>query len=332
LGSDAFPGQASRSPEGVLQVLRVPRAAGHTLRRVPLISSRTASLRPLPSCHCCTFSLPGPARPEPSVASLPQPRLLARCRCTAVGRNPCQRGTTLRVETVWAAVRSFGPKPSGSRCIPSGRSRRGCCASLRAGAVGVACSPAGRGQRGCALHAGRSQRGHGASRGPRPSRRGRHLRGPRPPSMRLTPLRGGGWNGPDCPATEAAVRPPKGPTHLTDRGRCGVHRSPRWAAVSKSRCAALVMLRSAEADPHVTNRALRAGRRADLLRPRLAPSRGPKAMVRRSPGTTLQSVQSLVSRADRGRATRLRYRTRACGAFGGARCQTPPSTPLRWNS
>jgi len=49
-----------RTPEGGLEGRRIPRAAGHTLRRVPLINSRTASLRPLPSCHYCTFSLPGP--------------------------------------------------------------------------------------------------------------------------------------------------------------------------------------------------------------------------------------------------------------------------------
>jgi hypothetical protein len=31
----------------------VPRNAVHTLRSIPLIDSRTASLRPLPSCRCC---------------------------------------------------------------------------------------------------------------------------------------------------------------------------------------------------------------------------------------------------------------------------------------
>jgi hypothetical protein len=52
LGFGAFPASASRTPEGARQVHRVPRVAVHTLRRVPLVSSRTASLRPLPSCRC----------------------------------------------------------------------------------------------------------------------------------------------------------------------------------------------------------------------------------------------------------------------------------------
>jgi hypothetical protein len=38
-------------PEGFPGGRRIPRVAFHTLRRVPLVSSRTASLRPLPSCH-----------------------------------------------------------------------------------------------------------------------------------------------------------------------------------------------------------------------------------------------------------------------------------------
>jgi hypothetical protein len=47
-------------PEGFLEDRHISRVAFHTLRRVPLISSRTASLRPLPSCRCCLLSSPGP--------------------------------------------------------------------------------------------------------------------------------------------------------------------------------------------------------------------------------------------------------------------------------
>jgi hypothetical protein len=205
---------------------------------------------------------------------------------------------TLSAETVQAAMHPVGPKPSRLRAPP-----------LAEAGVG-ACPQAGRGQLGC-----------GASVGAEAS-----VDAIRLSSEKVRRI------GPDCPATEAAVQPPKGPIHLTDRGRCGVHRPPRWVAEAKSRCAALVMLRSAEADPHVTNRALRAGRRTDLPRPRRASFRGPKALVRRVSRTTLQSVRGLMSRADRSRATRPCNRTRVCGAFDDARCRTPPSTPLRWSS
>jgi len=174
--------------------------------------------------------------------------------------------------------RCRGPRPLSAPHNPSGRGRRGCGATRRAEAVEAA-SPA------------LAEACVGAcSRWPKPAwarcvvgDRGRLRRGS--PDFRRGPTRG-----PDCPATEAAVRPPRGPTHLADRGRRGVCRSPRWATESESRCAALVMLRSAEADPHVTNRALRAGRQADLLRLRRASSRDPKVLVRRVAGTTLQSV------------------------------------------
>jgi hypothetical protein len=66
VGFDALPAPASRPPEGTLQDRRVSRAAFHTLRRVPLVSSRTASLRPLPSCHYRTPFAPEPARPKSS--------------------------------------------------------------------------------------------------------------------------------------------------------------------------------------------------------------------------------------------------------------------------
>jgi hypothetical protein len=38
----------------------IPAMWAHTLRRVPLADSRTASLRPLPSCRCRALMLPGP--------------------------------------------------------------------------------------------------------------------------------------------------------------------------------------------------------------------------------------------------------------------------------
>lgn len=50
------PDQTVRPP------LLVPRNAVHTLRRIPLASSRTASLRPLPSCCCRPSSTPDTER------------------------------------------------------------------------------------------------------------------------------------------------------------------------------------------------------------------------------------------------------------------------------
>jgi len=61
-------------------------------------------------------------------------------------------------------------------------------------------------------------------------------------------------------------------------------------AIAESRCLALVMLRSAEADPHVTKRALRTARQAGRFRPRCAAFLGPKASARRAPGTSLQEL------------------------------------------
>lgn len=43
---------------------RLPRNAVHTPRRIPLVNSRTASLRPLPSCGYHLFRLRFPARSE----------------------------------------------------------------------------------------------------------------------------------------------------------------------------------------------------------------------------------------------------------------------------
>lgn len=52
MGFTAFPVPRARSPKGVrVGVGRSPQWV-HTLRRVPLVNSRAASLRPLPSCRC----------------------------------------------------------------------------------------------------------------------------------------------------------------------------------------------------------------------------------------------------------------------------------------
>jgi len=53
MGFTAFPAPALPLPRGGSGSCRgVPRGAVHTLRRVPLVDSRAASLRPLPSCRC----------------------------------------------------------------------------------------------------------------------------------------------------------------------------------------------------------------------------------------------------------------------------------------
>jgi hypothetical protein len=182
---DAFPVPASSAPESALQVLRVPRAAGHTLRRVPLISSRTTSLWPLPSCLCYTFSLPGPARPKPSEASSLQPKLWGRCPRAAAGRSRCQRGAAGRAEAFVAAHNL------------SGRSLRSCGASRQAETFWAAHAPAGRSRRGCFASIRAEALVVAFRRTSEEIRR----------------------DGPDYPATEAAVRPPRGSMHLTDRGR-----------------------------------------------------------------------------------------------------------------
>jgi hypothetical protein len=84
-GFDAFPAsRLQRSPKAALQTVGIPRDAVHTLRRVPLASSRTASLRPLPSCRYIPLpdvssgrSLPNHRhpRPEPKIISRTWPEL-----------------------------------------------------------------------------------------------------------------------------------------------------------------------------------------------------------------------------------------------------------------
>jgi hypothetical protein len=100
-----------RAPEGGLDGRRIPRAAGHTLRRVPLISSRTASLRPLPSCLCCTFSSPGPARPGGRASgSFAGGRGLRFEPCTRLGRGPCWCCSTASRSRWWCLLHRR-PKP-----------------------------------------------------------------------------------------------------------------------------------------------------------------------------------------------------------------------------
>jgi hypothetical protein len=229
----------------------------------------------LPSCHCCTFSLSGPARPEPSTASTPQPKLSGLCRYAAGGRSRRRRLASRRAEAV------------GGTAHPVGRGRQGCGASHRAEAV-IDASPDLR--RGPAIQSGLT-----GDRGRRPT--------------------------PEGVGSPHRPRPMWAPA---------VHRG--GVAGSESRCAALVMLRSAEADPHVTNRALRACRRTGLLRLHQASFRGPKALERYMSKATLQSERGLASRDDRSRTTRPRARTEVGGASGDARCQAPPSAPLRWSS
>lgn len=62
-GSPCFPGPPRSRPERRVGCRPVPRRCVRTLRRLPLVGSRTASLRPLPSCR----SSP---RPSPDLASL----------------------------------------------------------------------------------------------------------------------------------------------------------------------------------------------------------------------------------------------------------------------
>ena len=61
--------QPDRDPGGSWDPRVLPRDAVRTLRRVPLVSSRTASLRPLPSCRC---RVPERPRPRPQAPFAPE--------------------------------------------------------------------------------------------------------------------------------------------------------------------------------------------------------------------------------------------------------------------
>jgi len=96
-----------------------PRDAVHTLRRVPLASSRTASLRPLPSCRYCPARRSrrprpvvladrrSPRRVAYTLTALPAGRRLTLPR-EAGGRFPCEMGVPASKPEVSAAPRSAG--------------------------------------------------------------------------------------------------------------------------------------------------------------------------------------------------------------------------------
>jgi hypothetical protein len=107
-----------------------PRDAVHTLRRFPLASSRTASLRPLPSCRYRPARRGRPAeagcpcRPPLAEASGVQPRSLPAGRRLALprgvgGRFPCEMGVpTSSPESPplrGAPVALGGTRPAGLR-------------------------------------------------------------------------------------------------------------------------------------------------------------------------------------------------------------------------
>jgi hypothetical protein len=146
LGFDAFPAQTPGGhPRVHRRVLRLSRAANRTLRRVPLISSRTASLRPLPSCLCYTPFASGLCGVAAALAVWPKPRAGGLCpprpkpgltQCACAGRSRCWRGVLAQAEAVAStecacAGRSRcqhgvclrGPEPLLTRCACAGRSR-----------------------------------------------------------------------------------------------------------------------------------------------------------------------------------------------------------------
>jgi len=132
-------------PRAVLDTVGSPRDAVHTLRRLSLVSSRTASLRPLPSCRC--RPPPGtPAsrsrsmhRPFPTEAGSEQPRARPPRRVshptTAFVRSPPRgwaaardgrnvqqkRGTGSECDD--APIRRSGPPRHRARVSPPDRSR-----------------------------------------------------------------------------------------------------------------------------------------------------------------------------------------------------------------
>jgi hypothetical protein len=115
-------------PEVALRVPRLPHDATHTLRRIPLVSSRTASPRPLPSCR-----YPSPRTPRPGLAGpvhLP-PRAetrvgVPRSAEAARGALSSRRGDSLELPLPWRrGARAPARRPPsrrgvrGSRCLVS---------------------------------------------------------------------------------------------------------------------------------------------------------------------------------------------------------------------
>ncbi len=79
-----------------------PRNAVHTLRRIPLASSRTASPRPLPSCrsvHSPTARAPKHSFDQIARRQATPPPILSLCRNTA-GAEPQSRRVSMTVSSV----------------------------------------------------------------------------------------------------------------------------------------------------------------------------------------------------------------------------------------
>lgn len=123
IGFIAFPPSPNPSTGRIphlAPVRRLPRNAVHTPQRIPLVSSRTASLRPLPSCGCHLFRLL-PTRSEERVSShSPHPRQTG-CACTLWPKP----SSAWRVTTGTSHSRP-GRNREASRCarrLQQGRSR-----------------------------------------------------------------------------------------------------------------------------------------------------------------------------------------------------------------
>jgi hypothetical protein len=179
--------------EDGLEARHISRAAGHTLRRVPLISSRTASLRPLPSCRFCTFSSPEPPRPE--------------------GRAPNDlgdRGHLLQVG------HQRGPRPSPATHATFSRSVGWCGAAPLAEAAGVAHALDGRSLRGRCSLPGLAPPTAGLASPPKRTASRFGLRDGRMTAGRAP-------RGPDC-----LPRPKSRVTSTDHRSGAMAHRPPRW--------------------------------------------------------------------------------------------------------
>jgi hypothetical protein len=123
VGFVAFPAPCApaESPEGSVGPRGPSPRHGDTLRRVPLVSSRAASLRPLPSCRCRVPECPtagavGPRAPEGARAG--------RCR-----RNRCSGSRRAANPHVVSVHRTDGPRSVPRRRappdpLPHPRSRR----------------------------------------------------------------------------------------------------------------------------------------------------------------------------------------------------------------
>jgi len=89
-----------RGPIGTMAPF--PDSAVHTLRRIPLASSRSASLRPLPSCRCHACSVLGCEHPFPKHRSAPFPE-------APVSRPPHRSLPRLRSTRCMLGMRAIHP-------------------------------------------------------------------------------------------------------------------------------------------------------------------------------------------------------------------------------